>query len=213
MKVFYNKKISPFNIIIGLAIAAAVMIAMSNLLFSGSQEDTEYVDKIQQFRLDKNKSFREGEDSPIEYKEKFDGLAYFYPDPDFILEAKIQRIRDSVPLTILRSDGKQDNYVKYAFAIFELENKEHKVVLLKKADEINSENVFLPFSDQTSGRETYPGGRYLDLVYKGGNKLTIDFNLAYNPYCVYNYRYSCPLPPRENFIDARVRAGEKMYHE
>ena len=69
----------------------------------------------------------------------------------------------------------------------------------------------MAFWDQTSGAETYGGGRYIDLFQQREHEITIDFNLAYNPYCVYDYSYSCPLPPAENRLTVPVRAGEKMY--
>lgn len=212
MKVFSEKKINPFSIVTGIALVGMVLITVSILLFSNEETDPGYIKQIQQFRQEKDLEFKTGEESPIENKEKFDGLAYFFPNINYRVEARLNLVKDSIPITILRSDGKQDNYVKYAEATFELERKEHRVILLKKAQQ-DVDYLFLPFSDQTAGRETYAGGRYLDLKIPEEDKIIIDFNLAYNPYCVYNYRYSCPLPPKENFIEAEVRAGEKQYRE
>jgi uncharacterized protein (DUF1684 family) len=69
--------------------------------------------------------------------------------------------------------------------------------------------LFIPFTDLTNGKETYGGGRYLDIIIPETDSFILDFNLAYNPYCAYNHTYSCPIPPEENFINNQVKAGEK----
>ena len=72
------------------------------------------------------------------------------------------------------------------------------------------DRLFVPFTDLTSGSETYPAGRYLDLDRNRTGIYIIDFNRAYNPYCYYNPTYDCPYPPRENRLRVPIRAGEKM---
>lgn len=70
--------------------------------------------------------------------------------------------------------------------------------------------VFVPFRDSNAPEITYGGGRYLDLeILPGQKEIVIDFNEAYNPYCVYSYRYSCPMTPKENYIKTKVTAGSK----
>jgi uncharacterized protein (DUF1684 family) len=70
--------------------------------------------------------------------------------------------------------------------------------------------VFLPFTDLTSNYETYGGGRYLDLEVTDSNTMIIDFNLCYHPYCAYSHNgWSCPIPPKENFVNAKIKAGVK----
>ena len=73
--------------------------------------------------------------------------------------------------------------------------------------------MFLPFLDATNGVETYGGGRYLDMKVPKSNEVIIDFNKAYNPYCVYNHEYSCPIVPLENELDVEINAGVKKYHD
>ena len=75
------------------------------------------------------------------------------------------------------------------------------------------DELFLPFRDATSGRETYGAGRYLEPAKLAGGRLLVDFNLAYNPYCAYSEEYSCPLPPFENHLKVAIRAGEKAYNK
>jgi uncharacterized protein len=76
------------------------------------------------------------------------------------------------------------------------------------------DHLFIPFTDATSGEETYIGGRYFDFEIKDikDNKLVVDFNKAYNPYCAYvNGKYNCPIPPVENRLFVAIRAGEKAF--
>jgi uncharacterized protein (DUF1684 family) len=70
--------------------------------------------------------------------------------------------------------------------------------------------LFVPFADQTTGKDTYKAGRYLDLHPTATNIYTIDFNRAYNPYCAYNNGYECPFPPPSNRLKIAVTAGEKL---
>ena len=71
--------------------------------------------------------------------------------------------------------------------------------------------LFLPFTDGTSGEESYGGGRYIEPDFPSDGKIVIDFNKSYNPYCVYNSKYSCPIPPKENRLGIPIKAGIKNY--
>ena len=77
----------------------------------------------------------------------------------------------------------------------------------------SNNNVFLMFNDQTNGDQTYSGGRYIDLNFKNSKRIEIDFNKAYNPYCEYDIKYTCPIPPKENKISIKILAGEKKYFD
>ena len=75
--------------------------------------------------------------------------------------------------------------------------------------------LFLPFNDNTNGKTSYGGGRFIDLeIPEAGSKtIVIDFNKSYNPYCAYNHKYSCPIPPSENNLNVEISAGVKAYKE
>lgn len=108
-------------------------------------------------------------------------------------------------------------YEKYGELHFTIDGKICKLNVyrsldLKKTDEYK-DYLFLPFSDTTNGNETYLGGRYIDLKITDGNTMVIDFNKAYNPYCAYNSKYSCPAVPQENVLDVAIRAGVKKFHD
>ena len=68
----------------------------------------------------------------------------------------------------------------------------------------------MPFSDLTSGAETYPAGRYMELDPTPTGIYVVDFNIAYHPYCYYSPEYDCPFPPKENRLEVPIRAGERM---
>lgn len=208
MKVSFEK-ITLKTLALG-AVIAAVSIIFSHL----ATDKNTYPEKINEYRRQKDSFFRNSPDSPIEERAHFDGLHYFEPDEKYKLKAKLTFLNDTSVIVIKRNDGREDVYKKYALALFTLDNKEHQLTLLKNTqqDEKDNNALFLPFFDATNGDNTYPGGRYLDLRYnKKSDKeyIILDFNLAYNPYCVYNYKYSCPLPPPENTVDAEILAGEK----
>ncbi len=108
-------------------------------------------------------------------------------------------------------------YIKYGELEFVLEGKTFKLNLYQNIDLIKKEGyadyLFLPFSDLTCGKESYIGGRYIDLRIPKGKTITIDFNKAYNPYCAYNHQFSCPIVPLENDLAIEVLAGVKKFHD
>lgn len=106
-------------------------------------------------------------------------------------------------------------YVKYGELHFDLQGRRFLLNIYQNIELIKTEGyedyLFLPFSDETNGVETYGGGRYIDAAIPEGDSLTIDFNKAYNPYCAYNEKYSCPIVPRQNYLNTRIEAGVKMF--
>ena len=141
--------------------------------------------------------------------EAFDSLPYFPPNAAYRIQADYERLKSNDVVNIpTTSGGKPQAYVKYAKATFRLEGKEHSVSLLKPVENVKSQTLYLFFRDATSGKETYGGGRQVE-VKEGKTACIIDFNMAFNPYCAYNNYYICPIPPQENTISVPIRAGEK----
>jgi uncharacterized protein (DUF1684 family) len=110
-------------------------------------------------------------------------------------------------------------YVKYGEAHFTIAKKPFVLFIYKNASKIikpeYKDHLFLPFTDLTNDKESYAGGRFIDLSLNDitkDNKIKINFNKAYNPYCAYNHKYSCPIPPKENHLDFNVNAGVKKFH-
>lgn len=194
----------------GMGVAFVLVI----LSFVFSNIKTSYKQNVEDYRSQRNDFFRHSPFSPIEDKEAFTTLDYFIPNPKFKVEAELYPLSDSSEVTITRNDGRKDTYKKFATASFTLEKKPLQLTLLISKDSSNNElNAFIPFSDKTNGGETYSGGRYLDLRITDKKHAVIDFNFAYNPFCVYSYKYSCPLPPPENHLDIEILAGEKIWEK
>ena len=187
-----------------------VIILILVYTFADTGVNDAYEREISQFRTDKNEFFKGSADSPIKNKAQFGQLDYFPPDQRYRIMSALQLVTDTARLKVRTTDGKVNLLTRYAYATFALEGKEHRLLLLKSAEE--DDRLFLAFTDATNGFDTYGGGRYLDLEYEpGAEQLMIDFNLAYNPFCAYNDDYSCPIPPKENALNIAIKAGEKNY--
>ena len=181
-----------------------------------------YTAQLYRIRKQKNQQLRTAADSPLSpaQKQQFDSLKYYAPDVDYKVTARLHRSGSAAtpPLTLARSDGTAETYRRWATADFTLpgQTQSQQVLLLQKISPAGAqEPLFLPFADATSGHATYGAGRYLDLPVPaaGAEEITLDFNLAYNPYCAYNPDYSCPVPPAENRLSAAIVAGEKSFHD
>jgi len=176
-----------------------------------------YIDKITALRFETDRYFADTLTSPLgkDAITAFRGLPYFPVDTNWNKKAKVKIDTSEAPFYMSTTTDRLPLYRKYAIltfiqndSIFTLQayqNLDHK----KKNPEYNS--LFIPFKDLTNGHETYGGGRYLDIEIPSGNQTNIDFNKAYNPYCAYHERWSCPLPPFENYLTTAVKAGVKKY--
>ena len=177
----------------------------------------ESIQEILRYQKNQNESFKDPETSPLpdRFRKDFESLDFFKPDTNFIVKAKLERIPDAKPFLMPSTTGEKTIEVLYGIAHFKLNGQQYQLEVYQTPelmDEAGYEDyLFLPFQDETNGDETYGGGRYLDLRIPEGDSLTIDFNRAYNPYCVYNKKYSCPLVPRQNHLKARIFAGVKDF--
>ncbi len=171
-----------------------------------------YREQLTTERQKKDRFLRTSTDSPIPDKASFKGLLYFDPDPAYRVTARLEPFADkSQKLVVRMSDGSEEVYDKFAHAVFSLNGEANRLLIVKQ----DKTHIIL-FRDATSGKETYGGGRYLELDPAGltDNRALLDFNTAYNPYCAYNPGYACPLPPKENALSVAVRVGERyVAHE
>ncbi|NMH28905.1 DUF1684 domain-containing protein [Flavobacterium silvaticum] len=158
-------------------------------------------------------------ESPLEEKDlkTFHGLDFFPVSGDYYIIAKFKRTESESPFEMKTSTKRRPMYVKYGEVEFSIDGKTCKLnvyrnIELSKKEEYK-DHLFLPFRDDTNGEETYAGGRYIDLKIPSGNTMVIDFNEAYNPYCAYNHKYSCPIVPSENILEVAIRAGVKKFHD
>ena len=196
-----------------LILASLVVLAAVAYMFTAAESPEDYQEKIETERERQFKYIRFNVESPLteEQKRGLQSLKFYTIDPAYRVKARlipieIKKIRE-VPLT----DGSTERYLEHSWAEFELGGKTNKVLLLQSLSESDMRNFFLAFADETSGKETYGGGRYLNVRQDGKNSITIDFNLAFNPYCAYNPDFACPLPPRENILKIAIPVGEKNY--
>ncbi len=174
---------------------------------------------VQVFQNKLTTEFADSVKSPLaaEDRRNFHGLDFYAPNPKYFVNAKFKRTKDEKPFEMKTSTARLPVYVKYGEVTFSLEGKEFKlnvyqnVELIKKKE--YTDYLFLPFSDLTSGNETYIGGRYIDVKIPKGEIMDIDFNQAYNPYCAYNHKYSCPIVPLENDLQIEIKAGVKKFHD
>jgi uncharacterized protein (DUF1684 family) len=162
------------------------------------------------FRKEKDEFFKTSRQSPLsmEQKRDFTGLRYYPENPSLRLELKLERFAQAEPVVLPTSTGDEQDYFHVGKIRFEVAGQE-AILQVYEADY----GFFLPFADATAPDDTYGAGRYLEPHNLGGDLLAVDFNLAYNPYCAYNERWSCPLPPAANRLMARIEAGEKKFHE
>jgi uncharacterized protein (DUF1684 family) len=195
-------------IVVGLVVFAAV-----GYMFTASETPEDYIEKIEKERERQYKFIRFNIESPLteEQKRTFTELTFYDIDPDYKIKARLLPIENKKVREVPLTDGSMQRYIEHSYAEFELGGKTNKLLLLQAMDETDKRNFFLAFADETSARETYGGGRYLNVRQDGKNSITLDFNLAYNPYCAYNPDYACPIPPKENLLDIAIAAGEKNY--
>ena len=194
-----------------LLVVAVVFITILNFLTVGESSE-DYISRIEIERKDKN-SFMLSSTSPLtdEEKQRFTGLNYYPINEDFKVTATLELINQKQPIFIPSTTGEDLKYIPFAYASFNLAGEESRVILYQDWEENDPNRLSLMFADGTSTFETYGGGRYLDVLYRNIDKIELDFNQAYNPYCHFNEEYSCPIPPRENLLNVKILAGEKLY--
>lgn len=146
--------------------------------------------------------------------DEFKGLDYFAFDASFQINAKFRKSKGK-KFKMPTSTEQLPVYRRYGFIEFKVDGTDCKLEVYQNIDLIKKDKkkfknyVFIPFRDATSAKETYGGGRYLDIEIPNGETILIDFNQAYNPYCSYSHRYSCPIPPEQNTLNVSILAGEK----
>jgi len=161
-----------------------------------------------ELRRAKDEHFGKEHDSPltVAQRQHFDGLRYFDLDPAFRFEVTLDGPAGKVE-EVQMSDGSTDHLQRAGTVRFTVDGTAATLLAYNQGDDL-----FIPFRDATSGKETYGAGRYLEAEPLGGGRYLLDFNRAYNPYCAYNDDWRCPLPPSENWLTVAIRAGEKSFH-
>lgn len=177
-----------------------------------------YLQQIQHFRDSVDKYFLSSNHSPLDSAEKvsFKGLLYFPADTAYRIPCKLKKKLWHPVFLMKTTTDRLPEYRTYGDITFELNGKKQQLRLYQNVALSKKEGfadyLFCPFKDLTNGFETYGGGRYLDFRMKdfSNGRGLIDFNYAYNPYCAYNHKYSCPVPPKANHLKEQINAGVKV---
>jgi uncharacterized protein len=170
-------------------------------------------EKLKGFREKRDRFFKEDPHSPLKEsdRKKFKGLFYYPIDLKYATVGAIELYpTEPKPIYVTLPTNKETGrrYVKYGRFKFKWGGKLYTLQIFRP---LGGGELFLPFKDKTSETETYPKGRYLSIETMPGGKVLIDFNRAYNPFCQFNEKYTCPYAPEENWLDIAIRAGEKRF--
>lgn len=191
---------------------ALLAIALAAGACSQEPPEAAYRRKVEAERARKDEFFRSGSsESPVKAADvqKFLPVSYFDIDPDYAAPATLKLVEPRTRLVMPTSTGKQRDMERVGVLEFTLRGQPMKLTAFAEVGEQVS-RLFVPFSDLTSGTETYPAGRYMDIDPQASGVYVVDFNTAYHPYCYYNSEYDCPYPPSENRLKTPIRAGERL---
>jgi hypothetical protein len=170
---------------------------------------------IEEARRQKDWFLANGLQSPLPAVERgrFSGLAYYPVDPAHRFELDLHEHEDKEVVATRDTAGQVRELWRWGEFRFRLDGEDCVLQAYKTGP--SEERLFVPFRDETSGEGSYAAGRYLDLEpdrhMTAEGRWVLDFNEAYNPWCAYSERYTCPFVPPENWLSVPVRAGEKSY--
>jgi hypothetical protein len=163
---------------------------------------------LQTFRRRKDEFFRYDRHSPLtpEQRERFNGLRYYAENEALRFVLPIEKFEQQETITMQTSTGDVADFIRWGRIHFEVDGQPAALTVYASP----GGDFFLPFTDATSGSETYGAGRYLEIDPLPDGQFEVDFNMAYNPYCAYSPYWSCPIPPQENRLSVPIRAGEML---
>lgn len=195
------------NIFLIFLLVCTVACAQDKQALSGETE----------WQKEMNADFKDASKSPLKKKDlkKFKGLDFFKFDSTFVVKAVLKRTPETKWFKMKTTTSRESEERVFGILTFELKGQSFQLNVYQGKELMTTEGyedyLFLPFLDDTNGDTTYGGGRYIDLRIPEENEIEIDFNKAYNPYCAYNEKYSCPIVPRENYLPLKVEAGVKAF--
>jgi uncharacterized protein (DUF1684 family) len=171
-------------------------------------------DTIERERMEKDLFFKRHPQSPIPYEERegFSGLRYYPVRPEFVFVLELHEHSDKQRVAVSDNKGNTQEFIRWGKFRFEIKGRQ--VTLQAYKSDPQEEGLWVPFKDETSGKDTYGAGRYLDLGdshRRPDGRWVLDFNQAYNPFCAYSENYVCPFIPPENWLGVAIDAGEKSY--
>lgn len=194
-----------------------ILICVVSVFTTYSQ--TSGIDEVLDFQKEMNKEFADSLTSPLKEEDRkvFTSLEFYPVNEKMIVEARFVKSKKEKSFKMKTTTEREPLYRKFGELHFEIEgrlfvlNVYQNIELSKRPG--FKDYLFLPFTDLTCGEESYLGGRYIDMRIPTKEKVIVNFNMAYNPYCAYNYKYSCPIVPSENYLDIAIEAGVKKFHD
>ncbi|MGJ8550874.1 DUF1684 domain-containing protein [Winogradskyella wichelsiae] len=187
------------------------------LLASCGQNKKRVATDLTPFQKKMNEDFKDASKSPLKKKDikTFEGLDFFPYDSTFLVQAELKRTPNTEWFQMKTTTDRLSKERVFGIVTFEIKGKSFQLNLYQGEELMQTEGfenyLFLPFMDNTNGFLSYGGGRYIDLDIPKENIIEIDFNSAYNPYCAYNDKFSCPIVPSANYIDLEIKAGVKVF--
>ena len=196
-----------------------LLLAFISFLSCNSQGKRPLIGKTE-YQQKLNASYKDASTSPLKTSDlkNFKGLDFFPIDSSFIVIAILKRTENAPIFEMATTTDRKPLYKEFGILKFTLNRKNHELTIYQSQDDSKDEKfkkyLFLPFTDDTSGNESYGGGRYMDVMttdIKKDNTILLNFNNTYNPYCAYNDKYSCPLTPKKNHLNIEINAGVKTF--
>ena len=188
------------------------LILFSFLTTSFSFAQNSYIDSIETYfkKYVKEHEVVSGKDKEF--------MSFFPVNEKYRMTCRFERTMNSPWFRMESSGPIKKNYRIYGIIHFTINDTAVTLNIYQSQDLMTTkeykDHLFIPFTDATSGEETYESGRYIDLEIKDitNENVLVDFNKAYNPYCAYvSGKYNCPIPPAENRLIVAIRAGERSF--
>ena len=200
-----------------IILSILLCLSINNFVNGQHFEYKSYLDSLSMHRAHYDDEFKDTASSPLLEEDRlvFETHNFYAPDTAFRVIATLDRNVNPMEFEMKTTTMRRPVYRRYAIARFHIDGVLYELEIYQNVKFIKKEKykdyLFLPYSDLTCGNESYGGGRYLDLRTTNADTIVIDFNFAYNPYCAYNHRYSCPIVPAFNQLNVEISAGEKAF--
>ena len=197
------------------------LLTITLLLFACGKnytpEELRYIEKIEQEREETNKWYKTNPNSPFHRKGKvpFHDLNYFDVDPSFVYKSKLYEYENKDSIIVYGTKGEARPTIRWGYIMIKRNERDYKIHVYEGKTSAGKIYYSIWFTDKTTNETTYGVGRYLNFDKEDDpdHIYTIDFNLAYNPYCAYSPNFTCAIPTKEDYIDLAIEAGEKTFHD
>lgn len=178
--------------------------------------DEQFISKLEQERENKDWELQYDSYSPfrVDSTSKFEPLKYFEPTGEFVFKSRLFKNSTQDTIAIFGTRGEARKAIVEGYVLLNYKGTDHKLNIYKSFGPQGQSYYSIWFTDKTTGKDTYPVGRYLDVELNSDPEFIyeIDFNRAYNPYCAYSDLFTCPIPTKDDYIDFEIKAGEKNFH-